>query len=358
MQQYKKIRKTKQRGAFFFVLGGLLALAGASKLAPAVHQAKIQSIGGNYAKEIATSIATEFLLQSGAINEKTWQLHARSPERLESLHPRVQWGHQLPPKKARALLQTYQRQLGRMLRGYHYTPPKKKPETAAQKRARKPLSKSAQNRLAARRQKQAIAHRKASLLAAASEAIAPSIYAELGFGAAKEISAAATAAKRKTPPPSWGWADTWVLFVLGIAVALAGLLVWHETIAIEMALAQKHEDPNSQTGSPFVLLGGSLPPMRALQQDIDQLDAKGICHRVDQILDQYVLPFAEVRQKVIERLGMQDGAEILVTIAFGERMLNRVWSAASDGYPEEARVVFHDALHAFEEAQQKVESLT
>ena len=49
-------------------------------------------------------------------------------------------------------------------------------------------------------------------------------------------------------------------------------------------------------------------------------------------------------------IGMSHGAEILVATAYGERMLNRVWSAAADGYLEEARSSFREASSAFDEA--------
>jgi hypothetical protein len=47
---------------------------------------------------------------------------------------------------------------------------------------------------------------------------------------------------------------------------------------------------------------------------------------------------------------MDRGAEILVVIAFGQRMLNRVWSAAADRHLPEARSCYPDAVEALEEA--------
>jgi hypothetical protein len=58
-----------------------------------------------------------------------------------------------------------------------------------------------------------------------------------------------------------------------------------------------------------------------------------------------------VRRKIIDRLGMSKGSEILVVVAYGERMLNRVWSAASDGHLPEARSSYPEARAAFHQAQ-------
>ena len=72
--------------------------------------------------------------------------------------------------------------------------------------------------------------------------------------------------------------------------------------------------------------------------------------RVDALLDDYVLPMGESRQQFIDRYGMEKGAELLVTLAFGERMLNRVWSAAADGHLPEAVSSLEESAEAFEEA--------
>ena len=55
---------------------------------------------------------------------------------------------------------------------------------------------------------------------------------------------------------------------------------------------------------------------------------------------------------------MDEGAQILVTMAYGERMLNRAWSASADGHIQEARGCIPEALAAFEEAYAKAVSLS
>ena len=47
---------------------------------------------------------------------------------------------------------------------------------------------------------------------------------------------------------------------------------------------------------------------------------------------------------------MDKGAEVLVVVAYGERMLNRVWSAAGDEHLLEARTCLPEAQEAFAEA--------
>ncbi len=356
MPNLKSIRKHKQRGAFFFILGGLIALIAAARLAPPVHQAKVQAIGGAYAQQIATEIAQDFLLHAGAVDPKTWTLHPQAAQRIAALRPSLAWGQKLPPTQARALLRAYQTTLSTRLRTYREPLSKPNKHTPAQQRIHQALPAALRQKQAAARQQKAIQQRKTSLLSAMSKSITPDIYAQLGFGAAQEFPAVKAA--NPPTPASWGWSETWVLFVLGSAVALGGLLVWKQMIVIETRLLQQDEHTSGDAQSPFVLLASALPPTRALQRDLVDLDGPALCKRVDAILLPYLVPLVEVRQKVIDRFGMKDGAEILVTVAFAERLLNRVWSAAADGHLSEARTVFPDALHALEEAQQQVERLS
>ena len=46
---------------------------------------------------------------------------------------------------------------------------------------------------------------------------------------------------------------------------------------------------------------------------------------------------------------MERGAEILVTAAYAERMLNRVWSASADGHLPEAGASLTEAAEAIQQ---------
>lgn len=144
------------------------------------------------------------------------------------------------------------------------------------------------------------------------------------------------------------WPASLPVFLLGAFFALFGIVLWRRTIAIEVK--EKLKNQKEDSSNPFTLLRNMQGPLQSLMEDIDELDEATTCERIDHILEGFVLPFAEVREGVIQQLGMADGAEILVTVAFGERMLNRVWSAASDGHMPEARAVYPDALDAMTEA--------
>ncbi len=94
--------------------------------------------------------------------------------------------------------------------------------------------------------------------------------------------------------------------------------------------------------------------MQRFGEDIDNLDGVNMARRVSFLLDKYLLPFAAARQEVILMLGQYKGVEVLVAVAQGERLLNRMYSAASDDHVIEAMATYPKALMAIENAYRMV----
>lgn len=143
------------------------------------------------------------------------------------------------------------------------------------------------------------------------------------------------------------WPGTTPLWALFAFVAAVGVALWRYGVKQQAKTGLDHvaDDEN-----PFTLLSRLAPAARELGEQIGSLEVREVPERVEALLTTYVLPLALVRQKIIDRLGMKAGSEILVVVAYGERMLNRVVSAASDGHLPEALASYPDALAALEEA--------
>jgi hypothetical protein len=172
----------------------------------------------------------------------------------------------------------------------------------------------------------------------------------MGFGLFSIGIIIAVTAGAKAPARIGEWPDTWPVFLVGAVLCIAGLVMWHRGTRAEADAAAN----DTESRDPVELLNALQAPLNALGNDIDALDADGIMNRVDGLLDGYVLPFGEVRQRIIDSMGMEDGAEVLVVVAYGERILNRVWTAAADGHLPEARACFPEAAAALHEANQKL----
>ena len=153
-------------------------------------------------------------------------------------------------------------------------------------------------------------------------------------------------------PVDGDWPDTVPLFLVGCAISLLGLVIWRKALA---ALATSHE-ASSEKQDALSLLNALMEPAKKLGEEIDSLGEEAINSRADTLIETYVLPFAEDRNSIIQEFGMDVGADALCTMAFGERMLNRVWSASADGHVQEARACFPQALAAFEQVHAKLSS--
>lgn len=145
--------------------------------------------------------------------------------------------------------------------------------------------------------------------------------------------------------------DSWPVFAVGFCLTVAGLVIWWKD---EFAERAAHHADDSDGSNPLVLLRGLVPQLHELSGEFSQLNATQVADRVEHLLEHTVLPFAEGRHKIISWMGMSAGADLLVTAAFGERMLNRAWSAAADGHLEESRNSLTEAVGAFEQAQQQL----
>lgn len=151
----------------------------------------------------------------------------------------------------------------------------------------------------------------------------------------------------KAPLEGQTWPDTLPLFLGGTLLTIIGLVLWRKSDA---ALKAAESAGGPKDKDPVALLQALQTPLEALRGELESLDTTQITVRVDALLDEFILPMGEGRQRFIDRYGMDKGAEILVTLAYGERMINRVWSAAADGHLPEASASYIESADAFNEA--------
>lgn len=76
-------------------------------------------------------------------------------------------------------------------------------------------------------------------------------------------------------------------------------------------------------------------------------------HRLDDELMDDLNQFVDVRETMIDRLGIQHYADIMSSFAGAERMLHRAWSASADGYIDEVRLALRSAEEQMRRARQQ-----
>jgi len=92
-------------------------------------------------------------------------------------------------------------------------------------------------------------------------------------------------------------------------------------------------------------------------QNLEELDEKKVelpvyeaRYAIDRRFREDLNDFADARESMIHVFGIQNFANVMSAFAAGERYLNRVWSASTDGYEDEVRTYINRARLQFSEA--------
>jgi len=139
----------------------------------------------------------------------------------------------------------------------------------------------------------------------------------------------------------------WNLFVIAAFAAIVGVF-----------LAKRQDSAEARSGSRLESNRNALTDsIGNLVRDLDEMTsgtaAKGEQLRdwIDDTLRTDLRRFAEARESMVHLYGLQTYADIMSEFAAGERYVNRVWSAAADGYDGEARRYLDRAADQFRHAQ-------
>lgn len=157
----------------------------------------------------------------------------------------------------------------------------------------------------------------------------------------------------KVPAQGSDYPNTLTAFFIGFVIAVVGNFLWHKNEK-KIVLAHLEHHKNDASNNPVALLKSTLPALEELSEKAKTLDGMALCEAVDTVLDNFVHPFVDKRKTFTDILGQSKGAEILLVVAYGERMLNRCWSAASDGHHEEATNVLSESLQSFKDAVSRI----
>lgn len=155
-------------------------------------------------------------------------------------------------------------------------------------------------------------------------------------------------------------ATPWAWFLPAIGVAFAGLVL-HRRAAGKASKAADRVATNRQ------VLAGRLDrivaELEALAADKEAIPPHEFRFEVDRRFRDDLAAFADARDTMAHLFGIQAYADIMGAFAAGERYLNRVWSASTDGYVDEvlsyverARTQFLDAKRLLDAALARVEA--
>ncbi len=97
--------------------------------------------------------------------------------------------------------------------------------------------------------------------------------------------------------------------------------------------------------------------MTGLNAEKASINTYDVRHRIDELFTDDLNTFVEARESIAHTHSLNDYADVMSSFAAGERYLNRVWSASTDGYIDEVNAYLDKAQAQFVDTHQKVRRL-
>jgi hypothetical protein len=139
----------------------------------------------------------------------------------------------------------------------------------------------------------------------------------------------------------------WPRFWLYLAVGFVGIGL------VRWASRQEAAHPERRSANLDAIrrsLGHLAAESERLWQERDEIDVYDLRHRIDERFLDAINSFVGARETLADVFGLQEYADLMSEFAAGERYINRVWSASTDGYIDEAHEYIDRAREQFRQA--------
>jgi len=145
-------------------------------------------------------------------------------------------------------------------------------------------------------------------------------------------------------PVTVNW--TWMGIILAIGVV--GLAGFRRAMHGAASASHRLEGDMATLALCLANIAGNLAELNARESALPAYEAR---FEIDRLFRDDLDNFAEARETMIHVLGMRHYADVMSAFAAGERYINRVWSASTDGYEDEVNKYLERALDQFREAE-------
>jgi RNase adaptor protein for sRNA GlmZ degradation len=160
--------------------------------------------------------------------------------------------------------------------------------------------------------------------------------------------ASSLAAVHQTLEIQWAW---FIPLILG---GVAGVML------VRMAIRQKAQAVEEVAANISTIresLHSVVKKIAQLNLEKSNINTYDMRHRIDEKLVEDLDTFADAREAIGHKYGLQHYADVMSHFAAGERYINRVWSASTDGYIDEVNKFMEKAEEQFSEAFSRLEEL-
>ncbi|HMO13490.1 MAG TPA: hypothetical protein PKD64_02255 [Pirellulaceae bacterium] len=132
--------------------------------------------------------------------------------------------------------------------------------------------------------------------------------------------------QNKWPTISWLW------YGLSALVAIVGIVLLRSSLRSALRETGRVQD---ELGTLKKALDHLLSNVSALNKQVSKMIPEEVVEYIDVQCVPHYSDFADSRNAMMQKFGMQAFADIMTEFASSERYLNRAWSAAADGYVDE-----------------------
>ncbi len=141
---------------------------------------------------------------------------------------------------------------------------------------------------------------------------------------------------------NWNW------MVPVLAVGTFGLWGYRKAMHHAASAGHRLEGDMKTLGDSLSNIADNLARMNSGKAEIPVYEAR---FEIDRLFRDDLDNFADARETMIHVFGMKHYAEVMSAFAAGERYINRVWSASTDGYEDEVHRYLQRASDQFKEAE-------
>lgn len=145
----------------------------------------------------------------------------------------------------------------------------------------------------------------------------------------------------------------WPVFLAVVAVGVIGIVLVKRA---EAAAAQDQDKLSESQTALKESLDTIIQSLQSLDREKATIPTYDMRFKIDEMLRDDLFTFADNRDAMKVLFGLESYADIMSSFAAGERYINRVWSASTDGYVDEVILYVEKSLAMFEEAKTRFEA--
>lgn len=146
----------------------------------------------------------------------------------------------------------------------------------------------------------------------------------------------------------------WTWFVPLLLLGVVGIVLVRSAIRQKATAVEQVAANISSIHNSLHLVVKKVTQLNLEKSGINTYDMR---HHIDELLVDDLTRFADAREAIGHKYGLQNYADVMSHFAAGERYINRVWSASADGYIDEVNTFIGKAEEQFSEAFSRLEQL-